>query len=306
MKTVIYLDELLLVNFLIAAFLLPGTALLCGAGYTPRRVAAGAALAALSSLLLLAPRLPFAVQLLLKAAAAALCVRAAFGRQPPRAFLRLCAWYLLLNLTLAGVVSGLILTRPARGLQTNNLVVYLGVSPVLLLACVAAVYLGLRLLLWCFERPRPGAAQPLTLELSGYRVTVQAFCDTGFTLPTQEPDRAGVVLSLPAVQDQLPPALCGFLQAFLGPGGGAAAPLPTPQPEWRLRFVTCTTAAGPGLYPAVLADRVALQRDGQTVCGKALVLFCSQSFPYGCGAAYSPDLPERARRVQPNERGTAV
>ena len=86
MKTVIYLDELLLVNFLIAAFLLPGAGLLCGAGCRPRRIAAASAVAAAASLLLLAPKLPFAVQLLLKAGCAAVCVAVGFGARQPRQF----------------------------------------------------------------------------------------------------------------------------------------------------------------------------------------------------------------------------
>lgn len=302
MKTVIYLDELLLINFLIAAFLLPGAGLLCGANCRARRIAGGAALAAASSLLLLAPKLPFVLQLALKAGCAAVCVRVGFGRQQLRQFLRLCAWYLLLNLTLAGVVSGLILTRSPQQLQTNNLMVYLQLSPLVLLGCVSAVYLVLRLLLWCFERPRPGTAVPLTIALCDTNVTVQAFCDTGFSLHQPDTARSGIMVGLPSVRQQLPPPLREYLDAFFAVGG--AAVLQPPQPQWRLRFVSCTTAAGVGLYPAVLSDRVTLTRGGRRYVGKALVIFCTQSFPYGCGAAYSPDFPDGAQCVRLQQGGT--
>ena len=290
LKTVIYLDELLVINFLIAVFLLSGAAVLCGAVCVPRRIAAGSALAAVFSLLLLAPQLPFAVQLFSKLVGAALCVAVAFERQRLRPFIRLCAWYLLLNLTLAGVVSGLILSGGSSGLETNNLVVYLNISPLLLLLCVVAVYLILRLLLWCFERPRPGAADLLCVQLAQCIVQAQAFCDTGFSLQQPASGRVGVMLSLPSVQNQLPKELELFLTEFFRPN---ASGLAEPPAAWRLRFVACTTAAGRGLFPAVPAEQVVVRRGGREYKGKALVIFCQQSFPYGCGAAYSAELLEQ-------------
>lgn len=290
MKTVIYIDELLVVNFLIAAFLLPGAGLLCGAACSAKRIAAGAAAAAASALLLLAPKLPFLLQLLVKAGCAAVCVCLTFPGQSPRGFLRLCAWYLLLNLTLAGVVSGLILTGGASGMETNNLTVYWNLSPTLLLACVTAVWLILRLLLWCFERPRPGTGETLRLCLMESEIAVQAFCDTGLVLPQLSPGRGGVMVSFPAVRQQLPPEIAAYLGRYFS--GGMLEP---PQPEWRLRFIACVTAAGRGVFPAVAADRVELTQNGRACCSRALVIFCDQSFPYGCGAAYSTELLDGAK-----------
>ena len=55
MKTVIYLDVLLLVNFLAGYFLLMAAGLLSGCAARQLRLLAGAGLAALSALVLFAP-----------------------------------------------------------------------------------------------------------------------------------------------------------------------------------------------------------------------------------------------------------
>lgn len=304
MKTVIYLDELLLVNFLIAAFLLPGTGLLCGASCRTPRIVCGAVLAAASSLLLLAPRLPFALQLAVKALCAAACVRAAFPYRGMRPFLQACAWYLALNLTLAGLVTARLMAQSTPLLQTNNLMLYLNVSPLLLLGCVAAVYSILRLVLWCFERPRPGAAATLGFQVLESRVSVQAFCDTGLAIGGELAGLPGVMVACGAVQDQLPQALAQYLAEFFAsaPPGG----LPLPQPDWKLRLLACETAAGQGIFPAVPAYDVWLRQNGQRqACGKAMVIFCKGGFPYGCGAAYGPDLAAAAA-AQECKGGTTV
>ena len=58
MKTVIYLDELLLTNFLAAAALLLGAGLLCARQCSGLRLMAGSAAAAAASLGILLPELP--------------------------------------------------------------------------------------------------------------------------------------------------------------------------------------------------------------------------------------------------------
>ena len=54
MRTVIYLDVLLLVNFVVGAAFLLAAGLLCGACCSPLRLVGGAGAAAVSSLALLA------------------------------------------------------------------------------------------------------------------------------------------------------------------------------------------------------------------------------------------------------------
>ena len=76
MKTVIYLDELLLTNFLAAAALLLGAGLLCARQCSGLRLMAGSAAAAAASLGILLPELPYDI----KKVAAAVENRAKAGK----------------------------------------------------------------------------------------------------------------------------------------------------------------------------------------------------------------------------------
>lgn len=114
MKTVIYLDELLLTNFLAAAMLLLCTGLLCARQCSGLRLLAGSAAAAAFSLGILLPELPGAAAVLCKVFTCGAVVAAAYGVPGPRGFARLCAWYLLLNLLLCG-------TAVLPGVQSANL-----------------------------------------------------------------------------------------------------------------------------------------------------------------------------------------
>ena len=130
MRTVIYLDVLLLVNFVVGAAFLLAAGLLCGACCSPLRLVGGAGAAAVSSLALLAPTAPWPLALTYKGTSAALCVAAAYGWQGARNTARLTAWFVLLNLTLTGALF-------LPGAACNNLSFYLPVSPGLLLASAA-------------------------------------------------------------------------------------------------------------------------------------------------------------------------
>ena len=104
MKSVIYLDELLLTNFVLAALFLTAAGLLCATVCTGVRLCTGAALAAVSALVLLAPELPGAVAVGYKIFTGCAVVAAAYGLPGRGRFARLCAWYALLNLLLCGAV----------------------------------------------------------------------------------------------------------------------------------------------------------------------------------------------------------
>lgn len=128
MKTVIYLDELLLTNFLAAAALLLGAGLLCARQCSGLRLMAGSAAAAAASLGILLPELPEPAAFLYKVFTCCAAVAAAYGVPGLRNFVQLCVWYLLLNLLLCGAVL-------LPGVQSANLCVYLPLSPGRLLLC---------------------------------------------------------------------------------------------------------------------------------------------------------------------------
>ena len=243
---------LLLVNFALGALFLLAAGLLSGQRCSGGRVLCGAALAAASSLALLAPTAPWPLVLLYKGSTGALIVAAAYGRPGVRAFGQLLAWFWLLNLMLTGAVL------LPLGAQANNLSVYLPLSPGLLLVCAGGVYGGVEGLHWLLGGRASGeACAPAELVLGGAMVPLRAFHDTGFAVREPLSGRAVVLVRYRAAAANLPPALRAYLEAVF------SGQSPLPPPELGVRFVPCDTVAGHCLLPAVPAQELRVGRGKQ-------------------------------------------
>mgnify|MGYP003165434218 CR=1 FL=1 len=238
-KTVIYLDVLLLTNFALTLLFLLAAGLLAGVECRAGRLLLGGAAGAASSLALLAPEAPDAAALLYKVSTAALTVAAAYGWPGSRCFARLVGWFCAGNLLLAGALL-------LPGAQTNNGCIYLPLSPGALLAGAGGVVLAVQGVLRFLGRGG-GQVFPARLTVADTALDVRAFCDTGFSVQEPLSGRAVVLVRYAAAQSALPPPLGAYLSAYFS---GGTAP---PPPEFALRFVPCTTVAGHCILPAVPA-----------------------------------------------------
>ena len=250
-KTVIYLDVLLLTNFALTLLFLLAAGLLAGVECRAGRLLLGGAAGAASSLALLAPEAPDAAALLYKVSSAALTVAAAYG------WPGFCAG----NLLLAGALL-------LPGAQTNNGYIYLPLSPGALLAGAGGVVLAVQGVLRFLGRGG-GQVFPARLTVADTALDVRAFCDTGFSVQEPLSGRAVVLVRLGAVR--LPEALQTYLERCLAGGWGE------PRPEWGVRFVPCQTVAGHCLLPALPA---ALSCGGRAQEG-IYAAFCDTPPPQG-------------------------
>lgn len=261
LKSVVYVDQLLLTNFVIGALFLLAAGLLCGQLCSRWRLWAGAGAAALTALILLAPELPGAVAVGYKIFTGCAVVAAAYGLPGRGRFARLCAWYALLNLLLCGAVV-------LPGVQSRNLSVSLPLSPGRLLASCAGVYAVLRALLYCFGRSGAPSV-PAMLEVAGVQLPVQAFHDTGFALQEPLSGKAVVLVQYPAVRHRLPQAARQYLDGWFA---HSTAP---PPPELGVHLVPCRSIHGQSMLPALPA---ALQL-GKDRAGGLLAAFCCPTPP---------------------------
>lgn len=262
MKTVVFVDELLLVNFAAAAALLLGAGLLCGRSCTGLRLCVGSAAAAASTLALLAPPWPTPLAILYKIASCCGVVAVCYGAPGARSFARLCGWYAALNGLLCGAVV-------LPGVQANNLSVLLPVRPGRLLLCCAGVYALLRGLLAVFGRPQRGCFAAV-LHLAGAAVPVQAYHDTGFTLQDPLAGRRVVLVQYPPVRSRLPAPLRETLDSWFAAGAA-------PPPGLGVQFVPCAAVTGHCLLPAVPAVLCC----GQRRVPDLLAAFCAPDAPTG-------------------------
>ena len=260
---VLYIDQLLLVNFAAAAAFLLAAGLLAGVRCTGPRLVLGSAFGAACCLVLLAPALPWPAALLYKGATGAACAALTFGWPDARVFLRLCGWFLTLNLLLTGAAAAL------PGGHAANLTAYLDITPGRLLLAVAGVYLGVRALLRFLGKPGQ-AAVPAQLELLGVRMNVLAFYDSGFTLADPVSGRAVVLVRYDAVRSALPAGCQKSLDGALGRTDAL------PDPGLGMRYLVCGTIAGRTLLPAVPGAVLTRRAGGRTWREEGLLAaFCT-------------------------------
>ena len=255
MRGVIYVDILFFVNALIGYFLLRGAALLAGRIAADWRIFLGAAAAGLSSLLLLLPPLPQWLMWGAKIGSAVLIVFASFPVHNVRGFLKCCFWYVFLNIALSGAVFAATYYGAAQNVSTNNLSVYFNISPLLLIGCIAGVYLAVQLCAWAFGRPQQVRTIPFTARFEDGCVQGLALVDTGFSVRDPITGTPAFLLSFPAVRGALPPGLLRALALYFDDGAMETGGMP-------LRLIPTKTAAGTRALPAVRVRELVLEADG--------------------------------------------
>lgn len=288
MHTVIYLDVLLLTNFLIAYGLLGTAGVLAGVRAGFGRMVSACVLAALSALILFAPPLPYGWQVAYRLATALAIAAAAYAGRGWRRVAAAACWYAALNFLLAGLCLLVILRTGTGLLRTGNLAVYLRVSPLVLLvacgACSGAVWVVLRLL---HAPSGPEQVQGLEMELCGCCVRVRGALDTGCHLKDPVTCLPVLLISYPGARSRLPEAVCVFLDAWFE--GNAPA---EPPPGTALRLIPCATAAGRAVLPGFAVGQIGIiTRTGVLSLGRSAVAFTRQ--PFGGGeyeALYGRDF----------------
>lgn len=291
MKTVIYLDVLLLVNFLMAWLLLRMAGLLSGQAARYRRLLAASALAALASLILFAPELPYPVQLCYRAATAALICYTAFGWRAWAQFWAGVGWYTAFNLLAAGLALLYIYRTGSRLVQTANLAVYLRISPLVLVALTGLCYLMLNVLLRWLHPPRRGE-MPIGLQvlLEGAPLTLRASLDTGCHLKDPMTCLPVLLISYADAKARLPAETARFLEAWF-----AGKRTAKPPASAALRMIPCHTAAGRTLLPGFAVEEIGLITGyGVQGLGRTVVAFCPETLGGdACEALYGSDFLPR-------------
>ena len=287
-KTVIYLDILLLVNFLAAYFLLLAAGGLCAQRPSFGRLLAGSGAAALSALILFAPPLPLAVQLGYKLGTAAVVTIAAFGMRSKRRWLAVTAVYAALNIALGGLaVLGAAYSRTPT-LQAGNLTLYLRISPLLLLVLAGVLAAGTEIYQRFFcRRTPPTQTVGLQTELCGHTLRLRAAADTANHLKDPVTCLPVLVVSYPDARARLPAEVCAFLDAWFSGSTRRAPPAGS-----HLRLIPCSTAAGSGLLPGFAVSGIALISDtGLLGLGRTALAFTQASFGSSeYEALYGPDF----------------
>ena len=283
---VIYVDMLLALNWWVDFLLLLGVRRATGGGAKPWRLAVGAQVGALYSLVLFLPPLSVWLSLAIRLTAAALMVTVAFRRPSWRDWGRRVLLLFALSAGLAGMCGALYFFLAPQGFYVFNGVVYYSVPPLLLVALTVVCY-GL---LWLSEqllRRRAPREHLFRVRLTHGDRTVTFSClyDSGNHLTEPFSGRPVLVVERGVAEELF-----------------AALPTVEEMPAekgWRL--IPYDTLGGGGVLPSFLTDgAVALLRDGPRPLPPCYVAVCDRlgRGEYGglMGSALGEVLTERVTR----------
>lgn len=240
MKQVVYVDILLALNLFVNYFLLLSTAKFLSLSIKRRRLLFGAALGSFYSLSLFLPEMPAIFSLLLKLALSVTIVLSAFGWRPLGLFCKLVGVFYSMNFAYAGFMLVLWYFVSPQGLLIKNSIVYMDISPIVLIVFTVLAYLVIEGVTRLTGRRAPREIScRIEFEAGGKIISCTARVDTGNSLVEPFSGCPVVVVE----RDVL----------------GRAAPAETAA----ARLVPFSSVAGRGLLPAFKPDKMSIHCTGE-------------------------------------------
>jgi len=286
METTVYVDVLLVVNYVVTAVLLAGTAKLLGTGIPRRRIVLASLLGAFGSLSIFSPFTGFLPMLGFRILLSAAILLVALPWAGWAQFLKGWAVFFAVNFFFAGVMLGVWLLLAPRGMIYQGGVVYFNINPLTLLISTAAAYALLGLIQRFSRAGRlVGTTCRVSIKLAGNSCSLQALIDTGNSLYEPFSGIPVIVCSLQAVRPILDPALAGAIRA--GDWKQAAT-----RAGVRIRLIPYAGVDGKGALPALRVDELIIRQKGELYKAELCYMALSaQSIGTdGCQAILNPDL----------------
>jgi len=286
---VVYVDVLLVLNYITTVLLLAGTAKLLGIQIKRRRIVGAALLGAVGSLAIFLPFVGFWGMFAYRVFLSGLIVLAALPWESAARFLKGWGMFFLVNFFFAGAMLGIWLLFAPRGMVYLGGIVYFNLNPMTLLVGASAAYV---LLGFAYRLSRGGRLLgtkcKVTVKLNGSSRTLNALVDTGNSLYEPFSGVPVIVCPLREVSVLLDPALADAIKS----GNWHEA---VTKARTRMRVVPYSAMGGKGTLPAMRVDELIIQQEGQLYkAGLCYMAISAQRIGEGGGQAIlNPDLIAR-------------
>lgn len=252
MQTV-YIDILICVNLIINYLILSAASFYTHTEISVKRLITGSVVGAVCSLCILLPVLPIAVDILLKTLISIITVYSAFGYKKKRTFIKLYAVFILSTFIFGGIVTALCFLFSPQKLFIKNSVVYIELSPVLLIIYSVLCYIifkGMYYLTGNYEGTDSFCI--LTVFNCGNALRVTAKIDTGSSLKEPFSQSPVIVIGRSTAQSITPAEIAAY---------ETVRTLEYRESINNIRFIPFTTVGGKGIMPCFKAEKVCINDD---------------------------------------------
>lgn len=183
LKYTIYIDVLFCVNFIVDYIILLSVKKFRNLSTRTIRLLLGAFVGAIGSLAILLPLMPFWLSWLLNISEALLITAAAFLPMRLSGYLKTAASLFLISFCYCGVMTAILTLFSPKNLIIRNSTVYIGISPIMLVALTLICYIIMKAILKLTGRRAVHAiSYEIEIYHQGKQISLTGTVDTGNTL----------------------------------------------------------------------------------------------------------------------------
>ena len=212
---IIYVDVLIFLNLFINFFILQLTAKICKDGYNILRMIAAAFVGALFSLYIFLPVSTPAMEIVFKLVVSAVMILICFKLDSFKSYIRRVAVLYIASFLYAGIMIAIWSVFKPESMAINNGVVYVSISPIILLTVTVLCYYVLAGLRRLSQKHAANTGRcKIAIFAGGVKITVNALIDSGNSLcdPLSEIPVTVVERSaLAKIEDALPCTQYSFM-----------------------------------------------------------------------------------------------
>ncbi len=249
---VVYADVLIVLNLFVNFFILKLTCRLCKENCRFLRIISAAFVGAIFSLYIFLPPTGMITETVFRFVVSSLIVLIAFGFDSLKSMMRRIAVFFGTSFLYAGLMMGIWAVLKPQNLAINNGVVYLDISPPVLIIATLVSYAALSLMRFLSAKQAySGERCRLKITCKDKSVTLTALVDTGHSLTDVLTDRDVIIIeskSALKLTDTLPD-IADFNEDALPHG---------------FRLIPYSVVGGHGLLPAFIPDKVELLEGDKT------------------------------------------
>lgn len=256
---IVYADVLITLNLFVNFFILQFTCRICKERFRFGRLILAALVGAAFSLYIFLPPTGMFTETVFRLVVSALIVLLAFGFSSIKSLVRRVAVFFAVSFLYAGAMMGIwAIFKPDR-LAINNGIVYVDISPAVLIIATLASYTILSVIrFFAAKQAYAGKRCRLKITYGEKSVELTALVDTGHSL-TDALSQKDVII----IEKSLALKLCEKIPD--------AVTVPTEKMPNGFRLIPYSVVNGSGLLPAFLPDRVELLEEKSTEIANVLL-----------------------------------
>ncbi len=267
MKTIIYVDVLLIVNLLITYVLLMLTCAVLRTYVKKLRLFIGSVIGAIYSLIVLAPEIHFLLSVLLKFFMCTSIVCLTFSLRSIRKIVRFSISFFAVNISFSGLLLLLENLFQNSLVYVKNANIYIHVEFPFLLIGMCICYLLLKFIILFFQRMPSNEIYTVRIYIDGVYVETTAMFDSGNTLLDPFSGKPVCILN----KDVLLPLMPKQVRFFVN---GNTQLEESFEHGWESRVAVVYTrfAAGSALLPTIKPDRLEIIKGRQIINSNDCIL----------------------------------